>query len=231
MNTTEFDSFADQYEAQHRDNIQITGETPDYFARYKIAELRRLADEAGVDAGRIVDFGSGIGNSLPHFRAFFPHSAVTCADVSERSLELARARFPGKEESLLITHDRIPAEDGAFDAAFSACVFHHIAHEEHVGWMAEVRRVIRPGGLFAIFEHNPLNPLTLRAVNTCPFDVNARLIRAGVLAARMRAAGWTDVRTRYHIFFPRFAAALRGLEPSLSWAPLGAQYAVCGRKP
>lgn len=231
MNVAEFDAFADEYEAQHRANIAITGEAPDYFARYKIAELRRLADGAGIAAREVIDFGSGIGNSLPHFRAFFPDSTITCADVSERSLQLAQARHPGPERAALISGERIPAPDGAFDLAFSACVFHHIPHEEHVRWMSELRRVTRVGGMLAIFEHNPLNPLTLRAVNTCPFDVNARLIRAGVLAQRMRSAGWADVRIRYHIFLPRRLAALRGVEPHLHWLPLGAQYAVHGRKP
>lgn len=230
VDAAEFDGFAEQYEAQHRANISITGESPDYFARYKIVELRRLADAAGVTANRLIDFGSGIGNSLPHLRERFPETAVACADVSRRSLELAKTRFPGREQTLEIEGERIPAPEASFDVAFSACVFHHIPHEEHVRWMSELHRVVRPGGLLAIFEHNPLNPLTLRAVNTCPFDVNARLIRAGVLARRMREAGWREVSVRYHIFLPRAAAALRGVEPYLGWLPIGAQYAVSGRR-
>jgi hypothetical protein len=76
--------------------------------------------------------------------------------------------------------------------AFSACVFHHIPHGEHWGWLRELYRVVRPGGLLSVFEHNPLNPLTLHAVNTCPFDLNARLIQAGQLARQCRAAGWSS---------------------------------------
>ena len=82
-----------------------------------------------------------------------------------------------------------------------------------------------------MFEHNPLNPLTVRAVNTCPFDENARLIRARVFAARCREAGWGEPRVRYHIFFPRALARLRGLEPRLGRVPLGAQYSVMAVRP
>ena len=110
-----------------------------------------------------------------------------------------------------------------FDVAFSACVFHHIPHEEHAHWLEELRRVVRPGGMVAIFEHNPLNPLTVRAVNTCPFDANARLIRARALKRSLRLAGWRRPALRYHVFFPRRLAALRPLEPLLTWLPLGAQ--------
>jgi ubiquinone/menaquinone biosynthesis C-methylase UbiE len=226
MKLSEFDQFADEYYAQHKTNIAITGENPEYFAEYKIAELRRLANNPTIEPAKIIDFGSGIGNSIPSFRKYFAGAEVTCADVSPRSLELSRSRFPGSERFLLIEASTIPAPDRSYDVAFSACVFHHIAHEEHVGWLKELRRVTRNGGLLAIFEHNPLNPLTVRAVNTCPFDVNARLIRARELSFRLREAGWRDVSIHYHLFFPRLLAPLRILEPWLRGFPLGAQYSV-----
>jgi hypothetical protein len=36
MNEAEFDRFADEYEIGHRLNIAVTGETPEFFAAYKI---------------------------------------------------------------------------------------------------------------------------------------------------------------------------------------------------
>ncbi len=173
MNRAEFDQFADEYYAQHKANIAITGEAPEYFAEYKIAELRRMLDAAGITASSILDFGSGIGNSIPHFRTHFANVELTCADTSLRSLELARARFPGAERPLWIEGDTIPASDDSFDVVFSACVFHHVSHTEQISWFEELRRVTRPRGLIAVFEHNPFNPLTVRAVDTCPFDANA----------------------------------------------------------
>jgi ubiquinone/menaquinone biosynthesis C-methylase UbiE len=131
---------------------------------------------------------------------------------------------------LRIEGERIPAEDGSFDVGFSACVFHHIAHEEHVKWLRELRRVTRAGGMLAVFEHNPLNPLTVRAVNTCAFDENARLIRAREMVERFRESGWREVKARYHVFFPHALAGLRGLEKWMGAVPLGGQYSVVGVK-
>ena len=179
---------------------------------------------------RICDFGSGIGNSVPFFRKYFPDAALTSSDVSERSLTLGKQRYPGDGSYVLIEDSRIPCEAGSFDIAFSACVFHHIPHEEHVTWLKELHRITRPGGLIAIFEHNPLNPLTVHAVNTCPFDENARLIFARGLAKRLRAAGWVSPRIQYNLFFPRALARLRPLEARLGWLPLGAQYVAFARK-
>ena len=231
MDVAEFDRFADEYDAMHRTNIAITGEDPAYFAAYKIRLFGEALRVSGAAAGRIIDFGSGTGNSIPFFRQYLPNATLTGADVSQRSLDIADARYPGAARHLRIDGERIPAEDNSFDAAFSACVFHHIPHEQHAVWIGELLRVVRPGGTLAIFEHNPYNPLTVRAVNTCPFDSNARLIRASAFARTFREAGWQQPKIHYTIFFPRFLAALRRLEPLLVHVPLGAQYVVIATKP
>ena len=96
--------------------------------------------------------------------------------------------------------------------------------------LREIHRVLRRDGDFFLFEHNPLNPLTLHAVNTCPFDENAVLIGAGAMRQRMADAGFTKTDLAYRIFFPGIVSALRPLERCLTWLPLGAQYYVHGRK-
>jgi hypothetical protein len=50
-------------------------------------------------------------------------------------------------------------------------------------------RVTRPGGLICIIEHNALNLLTRLAVNRCPFDADAVLLRSGQSQELLRGAG------------------------------------------
>jgi SAM-dependent methyltransferase len=226
MDRSEFDQYADEYLAQHQANIAVTGEAPEFFAEYKIALTRKFADAARLAVRRAVDFGSGIGASVPWFRRYFGDAALTCADASPRSLALSQSRFPGAETYVEVDGETLPLADASVDLGFTACVFHHIDHAEHVGWLRELGRVIAPGGRLVLFEHNPYNPLTVRAVNTCPFDANAKLISARTLAASMRAAGWRTIETRYHLFFPHALAALRPVEPALAWVPLGGQYSL-----
>jgi ubiquinone/menaquinone biosynthesis C-methylase UbiE len=220
----EFDQVADDYDKQHRENVSLTGEDPEYFSNYKIADLARFVGERGIPSDHIFDFGSGIGNSLPHFRKHFPNSKLHCADVSARSMAIARRRFPGAETFVKIEQDHIPVADQSQDIVFTACVFHHIRHTEHIAWLRELLRITKAGGVLMIYEHNPLNPLTVRAVNTCPFDANAQLIAARALSRVVSEAGWRKPEIAYRLFFPRALAALRPLERQLGWFFLGAQY-------
>ncbi len=225
----EFDVLADGYRVQHQKNIAITGETPDYFSEYKIADLRAFVDRSAASKSNIIDFGSGIGNSIPYFRKYFPDSNLTCSDVSSRSMEISKGRFPGEEEYVSIG-DAIPIDDGSQDIVFSACVFHHIPHEEHQFWLEELLRITKPGGLLAIYEHNPMNPLTVRAVNSCPLDVNAKLIRGNKLKDRAILSGWISGKVGYKVFFPAKFSLLRPMERHLQWLCIGAQYRMTSWK-
>jgi hypothetical protein len=70
----------------------------------------------------------------------------------------------------------------------------------------------------------------VHAVNTCPFDANAKLILARDLARQLGDAGWASPRIQYNLFFPRGFSLLRPMESKLSWLPLGAQYVAFARK-
>ena len=225
MKQAEFDKFADEYTSLHARNIAISGEAPDFFADYK---MKDLAVEFGRLGGRadpaILDFGAGIGTSVPFVGKYLPAARVTCLDVSTRSLEIGAHRYGDRAEFVHFDGATLPFADTRFDIAYAACVFHHIEHAQHVDLLSELRRVLKPGGMLCVFEHNPYNPLTVKAVNDCPFDENARLIAAPAMRRRFTAAGFAATRVRYRIFFPRALAALRPLEAPLTWCPLGAQY-------
>lgn len=232
MDEQEFDRFADEYHDLLSKSISSSGEGPEYFARYKIMDMIDVLERTGSKRQilDILDFGGGIGASLPHLSEFFPTANLTLADVSQRSLDYAARRNIAKVTMLHFDGKQLPLPDDQFDAVIAACVFHHIPEAEHIALMGEIRRVLRPEGLFFIFEHNPWNPLTRRVVKECPFDENAVLIAGPDLKRRMHEAGFARVDVAWRIFFPSFLRAARPMERWLERLPLSAQYRAVGFK-
>ena len=229
MKQQEFDAHAKTYNEVLDESIGFSGEDSTYFAEYKIRDLRRELAAQGIDATavvRLLDFGCGVGASIPYLRQYFTQAQLLGVDVSEESLDLARSRHGERANFLKMAGGELPAEAEALDAACAMCVFHHIDECQHVELLSQIRSRLKPGGLMMVYEHNPLNPLTVRVVNNCPFDVNAKLIGASLMAQRCRRAGFRDVSVKYRVFFPSFLRMFRFAERLLTWLPLGGQYYV-----
>src|SRR5688500_10014523 len=110
MERAEFDKFAEEYRSLHEANVAMTGEKPEYFADYKIKDLRRLVDELVpcVASGRTLDLGAGIGTSAPFFRRYLPATRLTCVDVSVTSLEIGASRFGDIASFVAFDGKRLP---------------------------------------------------------------------------------------------------------------------------
>ena len=226
MDETEFDRFADQYYELHTQYTKYSGEDPDFFFEYKIRDVATALPESLDKPINILDFGTGIGSSVPYLKKYFSVSELTGIDVSRRSLGIARPRFPGLAHYVVVSGETLPFRDAQFDLVFTSCVFHHIPHRAHLPIFREIHRVLKKDGDFFLFEHNPRNPLTVRTVKACPFDENAELIDAKPMSVRLREAGFVTTTLRYRLFFPGFLRQLRSLEKYMMWIPLGAQYYI-----
>jgi len=110
------------------------------FARWR----RWLA--AGA-RGRTLDLGCGTGRTLP----LFPAGAhVVGADPAHAPLLRARRRAPGVP-LVQASAEALPFRDGAFDTVVSSLVFCSVPRPER--GLAEVRRVLAPGGTLRMIEH------------------------------------------------------------------------------
>ena len=94
MYETEFDRFAEEYRTIHAQNIRLSGESPEFFTAYKITDVaREMSAACTVPNPRILDFGAGVGNSVPFFQRWLTPSVLVCLDVSRKSLAIGQERF------------------------------------------------------------------------------------------------------------------------------------------
>jgi len=221
-NAAKFDAYARDYQHLHAESVAIAGEETDYFARYKVDCMLR----AGVKPEQpTLDFGCGIGNTVVQLVERFSH--VHGYEPSKLSAERARERAP--KAAIYDELSAIPKS--SFSVAVLSCVLHHVSPADRLGLMRQVLQALEPGGRLFVFEHNPWNPLTRRAVSACPFDDDAILLSPFEVRRLLRESGFGQVSLDYIVFFPKFLAFLRPLEPRLARVPIGAQTMTQAVKP
>jgi SAM-dependent methyltransferase len=156
--------------------------------------------------------------------------SVDGVDLSKESIARARTNNPSNRYK---SYDgqTLPYENNSFDMALAICVMHHVPKKQWVNFLSEMTRVVSPGGLICLIEHNPINPATRLSVARCPFDADAVLLGSIDMRRRLRAAGLEGVSIRHFVFFPSNKPIFKRIERHLHWLPLGAQYAAFGTVP
>lgn len=224
-----FDRHARQYDFELEKGIRLSGEEKEYFVRGRLHAVRDYFRQAAMTPGRMIEFGCGIGTNIGVVRELWPEVEITGLDVSEQSLQVARSAFGGMHVRFMTPEALRQRSEDPVDWVICNGVFHHIPPLERSGALALIRSLLRPGGLFTLFDNNPFNPGARLVMRRIPFDRDAEMVSPYRLMARLPALGYRDISCRFLFVFPRFLSFLRFLERPLAPLPLGAQYGVFAR--
>ena len=224
----EFDQFSSDYSTLLHDPIRERfAPGSQFFHERKWLLLREWCARAGLETEREnwLDIGCGKGDLLRLGKSSFDH--VVGCDPSVGMLQ-------GVDDLEVIQQtapDRLPFADSRVGLATAVCVYHHVEPQNRAALTREIVRVLKPGGIFAIIEHNPFNPLTQLIVSRTPVDADARLLTASTARKLLKGAGLTLIGTSYFLYLPEGLYRKFGrLEGWLGGVPLGGQYIALGRK-
>ncbi|HZV26375.1 MAG TPA: class I SAM-dependent methyltransferase [Acidothermaceae bacterium] len=135
-----------------------------------------------------LDFGCGLGRLSQALAVHF--ESVTGVDVAASMIEGAQARnaFPDRVSYVVNTTPTLPFDDATFDFAYSILVLQHIPPKVAAGYISELVRVLRPGGVVVFQELSHRAPTVRNAV--------LRVVPNGVLKLLRRARrGWAAPMT------------------------------------
>lgn len=148
---------------------------------------------------KVLDAGCGTGRALSPLRAAVgPSGLVLGADLTWAMLEAA-ARAGRDHEGHLLRADvaRLPLGTATLDAVFGAGLVSHLPHPADN--MRELARVVRPGGLLALFH--PIGRKALAARHgreLTPDDLRAEPnLRSLLDGSGWRMTSYTDEETRF----------------------------------
>lgn len=225
-----FGAYEHSYGRAVDDVVAFSHQGHEFFTRAKVLRLidvvtRQLGNPSSQ---RVLDIGCGPGATdamlVPHV------GHLSGVDVSQAMVDQARRTTPAADYQV---YDGavLPYDDDAFDVTFAICVLHHVEPRHWAAFTAEIGRVTRPGGLSIVFEHNPYNPLTRRAVRECPFDDGVTLLTRRTSMDLCGGAAQKVVESRYMLFVPIDQEISAAADRILGRVPLGGQYYVAARIP
>jgi SAM-dependent methyltransferase len=86
-------------------------------------------------------------------RSRFAEVDFAGADIDENAIHWCRKALPG--EYRLIDSLTLPFPTSRFDLVYAVSIFTHMDETEQWQWLAELRRVLKPGGLLVATTHSP----------------------------------------------------------------------------
>jgi SAM-dependent methyltransferase len=169
--------------------------------------IRDILAENGFaveDLGTILDFGCGAGRVLRHWDGL-PSTRVCGTDYNPKLVRWCRSSLGFADVRQNGLTGRIDWPDATFDLVYALSVFTHLTEDACLGWVGELTRVLKPGGLLFLTTHGDHYRDHLTADDRARYDRGEAVVR---LPGR---AGSNDCATFHPPGYVRRELA-RGLE-------------------
>ncbi len=171
--------------------VRVAG-TPDAAWFLEGGRLGYESVRAGVpleEVGSVLDFGCGCGRVTRYWRAFPGEVAGT--DLSEEAVAWCRANLPFARFEVNGLEPPLAFPSASFDLVYGLSVFTHLAEDTQARWLAELRRVLRPGGRLVLSTHGERYRERLD-------DEERRRFDAGEIVVRRQEVAGTNLCSAFH---------------------------------
>ncbi len=128
--------------------------TSDVMRRQVIPPISRYVAEMGSGGGRLLDVACGTGRTLAQIAVAHPRLRLTGLDLSPYYVQASRRVLADVADVSLVADnaERLPFRREHFDVVISVYLFHELPRATRRVVLAEMARVLRPGGLLVVAD-------------------------------------------------------------------------------
>jgi ubiquinone/menaquinone biosynthesis C-methylase UbiE len=188
--------------AWYQTGLSFAGSSPDALVDWYASLLKRRLEGLALTPRRILDLGCTGGRSTRAIKRAMPAAEVHGCDVCEPSLRHGHLRSAEEGADVWLCQqnaEQLRFADGSFDVVASHWLFHEMPPRAIRACIAEAARVLRSGGVFAVYDMCVVPGGTIgewlhsgyAIRNNEPF---AHTLMQMDLQAELKKAGFTDVR-------------------------------------
>lgn len=117
-------------------------------------KVMKTVDRMDLKLRSMLDFGCASGRVTRHFRNQLDDVVIWAADINPDHIWWLQTHIPRNPKSVQVGDQAgLPIADNTLDLVCAFSVFTHIDKQE-MSWLAELRRVLRPGGICYLTVHN-----------------------------------------------------------------------------
>jgi tRNA threonylcarbamoyl adenosine modification protein (Sua5/YciO/YrdC/YwlC family) len=154
----------------HFDATTYDGEIRADVPGYEVLQ-DSVADASGVGARRILELGTGTGETARRVLARHPEALLVGVDENEGMLAVAGSQLPAERVDLRVGRIEEPLPEGSFDLVTTALCVHHLDSAGKADLFRRVHEALVPGGLFVLGDVVvPIDPADAKTSLTPGYD-------------------------------------------------------------
>jgi ubiquinone/menaquinone biosynthesis C-methylase UbiE len=140
--------------------VMFTGDKGDTtlkeaFFYYKIFKEQYQKYNGNIsEVNNILDFGCGWGRIIRFFLKDLEGSKIWGCDPVKEMIDLCKKQNKWCNFENISTEPPTPFQDNTFDMIYSYSVFSHLSEDFHLNLLAEVKRILKPGGIYITTTRN-----------------------------------------------------------------------------
>lgn len=158
--------YASYYESGREDAEWIAG------------EARPFLTLENID---VLDWGCGPGRVIRHMPSVLGSSnRYHASDYNEAYIRWCTENLSSIDFRKNDLMPPLPFEDASMNLVYSISIFTHLSKNAHDAWMAEMHRVLRPGGIFLTTTHGDATRVNLTQEELAQYDRSELVARAQV---------------------------------------------------
>jgi SAM-dependent methyltransferase len=125
----------------------------------------------------VAEWGCGLGRIIRRLPADWQLQGF---DLNAAAVKWCRANLGAQNFHPNGLMPPLPAGTAAFDAVYAISVFTHLSADAHARWIAEIARVLKPGGVFLATFHGEEQCSGLLSAERVRFDTGELVVRGNV---------------------------------------------------
>jgi SAM-dependent methyltransferase len=131
-----------------------------------------LTGKGFQDFNNMLEFGCGCGRVLRHLCDLPEKCRISGTDIDREAIEWCRSNLPRFSFGVNNPLPPLPYPAGNFDLVYAISVFTHLDEDYQFAWLAELKRVLRPGGILIATTHGAfIHDLASRRGSLSPVEL------------------------------------------------------------